>query len=345
MNFFKKEKITFLDSVKFGGFAIVVLILVVLIFALVKVAFQGISTGLGRNVFPSAMPSSKTFGYAEDAVYSSPGVATELSVRNVTTGIVPPYNGGTTGSTAEDFEVTDYNATIETRNLKKTCGALVALKSAEDVIFENSSEGTSNCSYTFKVKHIKVEGVLTTIEKLDPRELSENTYTIQRQIDDFTSEMEILQKKRASIDATLDSALKAYEEITKLATKTQNAEALAKIIDSKIQIITRLTNERISINEQLDRLARTKVDQLDRLEYTRFYVSVYERRYIDGQQLADSWKQEIRNLVEGVNSAIQFATVRLLTFLLWLLPSILYLFVLVFLVKYVWKAIRKVWFN
>jgi hypothetical protein len=157
--------------------------------------------------------------------------------------------------------------------------------------------------------------------------------------------VEVLQKKRASIDATLASALNAYDEVTRLATNSQNADALAKIIDSRIGIIERLTQERININEQLDRLARAKADQLDRLDYTYFSVSVQENKYIDGESLKDSWKQTLRDFVTQVNKVIQDVTVNLILLLFFIVQWALYAAIVLVVVKYGWKFGKHIWFR
>lgn len=278
-------------------------------------------------------------GYAVSESASMP----QLSARNSMPYPMPPQ--GTTGDTAEEFEVAQYSATIETRRLDDTCATVQALKERTDVIFENTNTYDQGCNFTFKVEKKSVEDVLAIIEKLDPKDLSENIYTIKAQIDDFTSEVEVLTKKRASIDQTLTNALAAYDEITRLATNTQNADALAKIIDSKIGIIERLTQEKININEQLDRLARAKADQLDGLDYTRFNVNVYENKFVDGEQLKDSWKQALREFVANVNRVLQDVTVGLVLLLLLIAQWVLYAAIVLVVAKYGWKIGKYIWFR
>jgi len=269
---------------------------------------------------PSASSAYDPAYYAEGSA-SYGGVQKTLSVRNVAS-ILPP-SPGTTGNTAEAYEVTDYSAQVETRDIRKTCGHIKDLKSFSYVIFENASESDKRCSYTFKVEHKRVAEVLSAIKALDPKDLTENTNTIKQLVDDFTSQTDILKKKRDSIDRTLDSALHSYDEITALATRTQNAEALAKIIDSKIGIIERLTQERININAQLDGLSRAKEDQLDRLKYTYFNVNAYEYAFFDGESIKDSWKASLKSL--------------------WLLPLLVYALIVLIVAKYTWRAAKHIW--
>jgi hypothetical protein len=287
------------------------------------------------------MEEAKMFAKGAPTTAGDGRMTTTLSIRNISP-IFPPI-GGTVGNNAEDFEVTDYSAFIETRDRESTCSAINDLKKLKYVIFENASESDKNCYYSFKVEHAHANEILASIKDLDPKELSENTYTIKRQLDDFTNEVEILEKKRDSIDQTLKSALNAYDEITALAVKTENADSLARIINSKIQIIERLTQERININTQLDYLSRAKAEQIDRLEYTYFNVNVYENRFVDIEGIGDSWKTAIKDFVNSINQSLQNATINLIALVFITLPYLIYLFVLLIGAKYGWRLAKSVW--
>jgi len=283
---------------------------------------------------------------AESAAYSKvAGSGIGLSIRNATTPSVTPNmdNGITAGDDSEEFEVTQYSANIETRRLEETCGKISSLKSRDDVIFENSYEYEKSCNYIFKVKKDSVEGVLVVINDLDPKELNENTYTIKRLVDDYTSEVEILEKKMQSIEETLAGAVKAYDDVTQLATKTQDVESLAKIIDSKINIIEKLTQARINTGAELERLERAKSQQLDQLDYTYFNVYILENKFIDGQNLKDSWKAAVKSFVNDVNKVFQDITVNLVVVLLLILQYAIYLFIILIVAKYAWRLAKGIW--
>lgn len=345
--------------VKIIGIGVVGVLLVAFAFQLIGSSFGALSgqvrgtmgmvaPGYGGGVgYDSVADSSDYYdgGYGTKAGYAVAPSMPELSARNAASMPYPMPPQGTTGNTAEQFEVAQYNATIETRRLDETCASVQNLKERSDVIFENANTYDRGCNFTFKVEKKSVEDVLDSIKKLNPKDLAENIYTIKNQVDDFTSEVEVLTKKRASIDQTLSSALNAYDEITRLATNTQNADALAKIIDSKIGIIERLTQERININEQLDRLARAKADQLDGLDYTRFNINVYENKFVDGQQLKDSWKQALRDFVANVNKVLQDLTVNLVLLLLLIAQWVLYAAIILVVAKYGWKFGKNIWFR
>jgi hypothetical protein len=333
---------------KIFALVFVAMLLLVVGFRLIGSTISPLLPGSNGNaVSTQASEGYSPGGYAYDdnakADYGEDGAVSELSARSTVPSPEPPYGGGTTGSDAEDFEVTQYNVSIETRNLERTCGDITDLKSLDYVIFENANEYDHGCNYTFKVAHDNVPEIVTILEDMDPRDLSENTYTIKRTIDNFTSELEILENKLATINQTLEDAVRAYDNITAIATRTQDAESLAKIIDSKIGVIERLTIQRINITAQLERLSRSKADQLDRLDYTYFYINVFENKFIDGEDLADSWKAAIKDSVRDINRALQDMTVNLFALLFGLIQYIIYLLILFFVVKYGWRFAKHMW--
>ncbi len=279
-------------------------------------------------------------GYAGNVAY---GKGTRLSMSNAASSMPRPMPYGSIGEDGEDFEVTQYYASFETHKKERVCDALVALKVRPEVIFESSNLHDAGCDFTFKVARPAVAEVLETLKGWRPREINENTHTIQKEVNDFTSEQEILEKKLIAIDETLESSLAAYEDITALATKTENADALTRIIDSRVGIIERLTQERISISAQLDRLSRAKASELDKLIYTYFSVTVYENRFLDPEHIKDSWKEALRLFVFNVNATIQDLTIGLLSSLFVLLQYLVYIAILLVVAKFGWRYAKQFW--
>ncbi|MHB8831085.1 MAG: hypothetical protein ACYC44_03165 [Patescibacteria group bacterium] len=349
MNFFERYNLKTSNVLKIAGLTLLAIIVLVVAFRLIGSSFNSVF----EKTKTASMPSQgvPVYDYANGSMAAQKAgyggeSAIGLSTRNITAtpSTAPIYgNSGTTGDTAENFEVTQYSATIETRQLDNTCATITGLKAREDVIFENSSEYDHGCSFVFKVKRDKASEILALIKGLNPKDLSENTYTIKNLVDDFTGETEILEKKLASVDETLKKAVTAYDDVTVLATRVENVESLAKIIDSKINLIERLTQERININSQLERLGRSKAEQLDRLEYTYFRISVSENKYIDWQSLKDSWKTTIKQFVRDCNQIVQDITINLVALLLLALQYAIYLFILLIIVKYGWQLVKYIW--
>lgn len=254
-----------------------------------------------------------------------------------------PTPGGVVGDTAENFEVTEYRASIETREKVAVCAEVFKLKKLTYVIFENANDTDRGCNYTFKVRNANVAEILATVKALNPKDLIENTYTIKRQLDEIDSEATILKRKLASVNKTLNDAIKAYDEVNASAIRAQNVDVLAKIINNKMELIERLTRQQIDISAQLERLSRAKVDNLDRVDYTYFYVNVYENKFVDGKAIKDSWKSAVKNLVNDINRTTQGMTISLISFLFAILRYVIYFLVLLIVGKYLWKFTKHIW--
>jgi hypothetical protein len=140
-------------------------------------------------------------------------------------------------------------------------------------------------------------------------------------------------------------ALAAYDEISVIATRVQDASSLAKIIDSKINLIERLAQARININSQLDTISRSKAEQLDRLDYTYFHVNVSENKFIDGKNLKTSWELALKEFVRNTNQTLQDITINLVGLLLLVIQYLIYLLILLVVAKYGWKFAKRLWFK
>lgn len=317
--------------------AAALLLLGVFVFAIVmRLLAPGIQNMQGGGVFmnkDAAMMEPAMMGYPDEV---------SLSARNIAPA---PYPGWTSGEDAEQFEVTDYSISIETGNRDDTCTEVAKLKELDYVVFETADEYDTACSYRFKVEREQVEAVLARIETFDPKYVSQNTRTIKEEIDDYTSQADILKEKLDAIDETLKSATKAYDDITTLATRALDADALARIIDSRINTIQRLTMERVQAAAELERVARAKSQALDRVSYSYFTVDIYELKFVDGTALSDSWKFAIQSFVFEVNLIVQEATIGLITFTISVLKYVLYLLVLLGVALLSWRIGRALWVN
>ena len=350
MEFLKKLDLKPMNILKITGLALAAVIVLTLAFRLIGATFfgsasplAGLKNTVSQGVSKISVGGGGSYGMAEMG-YAVSDEAFSLSARNVGSSIMPPIDNGTViGDDAEEFEVKQYSASIETRHLEDTCDKISGLKSREDVIFENANQYEHSCNYSFKVKKDSVAEILAIIEALNPKDLNESTFTIKNLIEDYTSEADILKKRLASIEEILNDAIKAYDEISRLATRTQDVESLAKIIDSKIMIIERLTQERVYINSQLERIERSKAEQLDRLEYVYFNVNVLENKFIDGENIKDSWKNAVKLFVSEVNETVQDITVNLVALLFVVLQYVIYFFIILVIVKYGWKITKNFW--
>lgn len=327
---------------KIMGLILLAILILSVFFNLIVAPLFSRGMGMGyKNYSYGGDFSSQSFAPSAKNVTSSSGIA--LSTRNVALEKGVMMEDAYTAGDAESFEVTDYYATIETRNLKRDCASIQDLKTRDYVIFESANNGERNCSFNFKVEKEKAEEVLGIIKGLDPRDLSQNVQTIKRQLEDFTSREEILKNKQVSIDETLKTAVAAYDEITAIATKTNNADSLAKVIESKVNIIERLTMERININAELERLGQDKSRQLDRLKYVNFQIGIYENKIVDGQQFKDFWKSSVKQFVIDANQLLNDLSLGLVSLALNLVKYLIYIFLLLVVGKACWKLAVRIW--
>lgn len=311
------------------------------------------------SLFQSLSGSSRTrFGLGESSLLSIPGTAMQVGRNAVEEAMdydyaapsagkaiispIPPITPPA-GNNAEEFEVTEYQASIRTRTLKKDCESINSLKRDPDIIFEEANEYDNGCHYSFKAVKEKTQSILGIINSMNPDNLSENTFTIKRTLDTLASEQEILERKMTSIEETLEDALRSYDEIISLANETRDAETLASVIESKLRIIESLTQQRLATREQLDRLLQAKADQEDRLNYTFFSVSITEDNYIDVDDVKDSWKNALQAFVQSLNSIAQALTIGLVALLFFAAQYIIYFFLLLMIAKFVWKRAKQLW--
>ncbi len=334
------KKFDFKTFLKFAGLGVFVLIALGLLISLGSFAVR-----TAFNISPQYSTDSVAMsGYGGG--YMMKGEMMDQNYNLSTRNVMPPMpmdDGYVSGSDLEDFEITEYNAYIKTGRLEKTCGEIEALKSFDYVIFENSNKGDKYCNYRFKVAKENEIAVLKIVQDMKPESLDINTETIKKQIADYTSEEEILTKRLEQIENTLEEAQNAYDEVTRLATRTSDVESLAKIINDKITLIEKLTNERLNTKNNLDRISRAKAEQLDRLDYTFFSVSVSESLIVDFKMIKDSWERELKNFVSDFNSLLQSLTIKLLSFGLILIQIAIYLTLALLIGKYGWRFVKFVW--
>lgn len=349
--FFKNNK-----PAKVAGLAVLGLTGIYLVINLPRMALPVVLPAM-----PGYYPSSeyKSSGYGDDYAFSEKynsvplassmelpmesggGISGLFSARNAA-GLADD-GGGIAGDAAENYETAEYRVNYESRDLEKTCAAVGGLKPRPEVIFENAVESDEYCRYTFKVQRAKAEEILGFLKGLGPKDVTENIYTIQERLEDYTGQIDILEKKLAVIDDTLNRANAAYDEVSGLATEQNDAETLSKVINNKINTIKQLTQERLNTAAQLEQLRRSKSLQADKLDYTYFNVYARDNSYIDWQNVKDSWQTAVKNAVGGLNRIIQSISVNLAIFLLEILQYAIYGAVLLIAAKYFWKAAKAIW--
>ncbi len=334
MNNLRKSNPRVLQILKIAGFSFLAIIVLAVLIGLFGLYGSRFNSGGVAGGMPSIAPSSEWAGgtIARDNAVGEYEVMGESLLRSEGVSV-----------DAEEFEITDYQAQIRARNLEESCSSVSGLKSLGYVIFESSSESSKSCHYSFKVERAHTPDVLAIIEDLNPDNISQNTRTIKSQLDDFVSEREILEEKIQAIEETLASATSAYDEITLVASRSADASSLARVVTSRIEVIERLSNERIKLAGQLERIIRAESEALERLDYSQFDIYIYESKYFDGKGMADSWRDSLRKFFDKANEALQGLTIGFATVILTILPIALYVLVLIFALKYIVRFTKYIW--
>lgn len=257
--------------------------------------------------------------------------------------IMPPSYGQVPGTDAESFEVSEYYVSVETRDKEHDCEYLLTLKGRAEVIFDNVNESDFGCNVSFKVERESVESVLSHLNELDPKDISENTYTIKREVGEYETQIEILEKKLASLDEALANALASYEEVESIARRNGDISALAQVTESKVTIIERITNSRLEVVAQLDQYSRAKAESLDRMNFVQFSVNVYENDFVKGDDLKASWVASLQELVRDFNTFLQDLSIGFVQFIFLVIKYILYASVLFLVLRPVIRKARIIW--
>lgn len=298
-----------------------------------RTMFMGESSSYDRNYYNGGMMNEMA-------------TSDSTSIQSLSKQVVIPPTPGTeptSGDTAEDLEIREHNGTIKTRKLDETCGTISELKALDYVVFENANEGKTSCYYSFKVKIEKENEILAKIKALNPESFDTQIYTIKKIVDDYDSELDILQKKLASIETTLADAQKTYDDLQVLATDKEDIESLAKIIDSKLNLINTLTQQRIEIRTEIDQFNKAKSEQLDRLNYAYFNLNIYEDLYFDFEAIKNSWKYEIKDFVNNFNELLQGISIQLARYVLNFIVGTIYFLISMGMLKIVWLFTKKIW--
>ena len=329
MKFLKKFDWSIKSIAKVIGIGLVGMIAISIIISLMSMSV--------RTVFDSGNQSYKYMGMEDEMSMNRLGGVQKMAMP------ITPQSQYTSGDDAEEFEIKEYNGTIKTRKLEKTCGIIQKLKSKDYIIFEQSDQNQISCYFKFKVVKENAEEVVAIIKKLKPENLNERIQTIKKAIEGADTELDILQKRLSANEQALTEAQKAYDEIGRAATRKGDIETLAKTIDNKLKLIGDLTKERMDIKERIDRIAKNRSDLTDQLKYTTFKINVYEDLIVDWKEIKDSWKYEIKSFVQNINEVLQGVTVNLFNFMIRFIQVVIYLFVSLFLIKYVWKVTKIIW--
>jgi hypothetical protein len=260
---------------------------------------------------------------------------------------MPPMPSVNGSRNAEKFERTGYNAHYETGRMSEVCDAIEALKPMAYVLFDSAYVGERNCNYVFRVESKKADEVVAKLKETNPKEWSVSIDTFAQQIENTGDYVATLQRRLDSIKETMKESEVAFARLTTLATQGGKVENLTTIITQKLAMVERLTNERLSLEEQIKQVTNNKTQQVDETAYAHFNVSVVTREIIDWRGLGDEWRNNLQNAIRSVSdvlSGVLFGLPVLLVWIVfWALGAGISILAAVVFAKYMWMWVVKVW--
>lgn len=230
------------------------------------------------------------------------GKSAGLAVQNYTMPVppMPMVNGS---RNAEKYERTGYSARFETRRFAETCDEIEGLKPLDYVLFDSANRAERSCWYSFRVETAHADEVLALIEDLGPTDLSVDVQTVAQSIEDSTDRVAALKRQRATIDATLAAAERAYDEAIR-AVRTSEVSGLGALVSDKLATIERLTNAKLSLDEQIRMLEAGTQSITDDTTYAHFSVSVSRISLVDWRALGASWRLAFESAIREASDLL-----------------------------------------
>jgi hypothetical protein len=339
--FFENTVFAKMSKFKIIALLLVALFVTALVLSVIKVLIGSVMDIQGRD-FTSSNE------YADSMAPS--GIAQKSLLRESgSDGMSQPAleEGNVIGSDAEAYEARSYDVLYKKSSIEKICNTVESWKPLQYVVFESATRRDTYCAYHVKVARDQVTTVLGEIEKLDPEELTAHTETMKKQAVEYRGQLDILLRKQEILERTLEDSMSAYDSVTSLATQNENIESLTRIITNKLNDITRLTNERIALSQQIDTLTQRIAEVNDQIEYVYFSIRVQKNDVFNLEDVKDSWVSKMRQFVYGVNSALQDLTLGVLELFLGLLKVVVYGGIigatLLVVGKYGWRSVKTFW--
>ncbi len=256
---------------------------------------------------------------------------------------IPPPFIETVSRLAESYETRDYSVSYQKRNIENICNTFNELKPLEYVVFQNSNISDTSCNFRFKVEVEREEEIIAIIKSLDPKDFNVNTFTLERTITNNRNEIAILERKIKMLDSLLERAQDKYTALR----NTDNATALVQAINNEINLIERVTNQKLSAQSRIDRLTNRNITQEERVDYSQFNISISEKKFIDWSGIGDQWKFAFEKFVSSLSESVQGLSIGLIMFIFNLAKFVIFLSLVVVTVvattKFLWIISKRIW--
>lgn len=285
-------------------------------------------------------------GYSEDIAYegkSSPSIGMGMSVSSIAP--MPPLyrENQVIGNNAEQYEVSEYGVLIRSAHFAQTCDDIESWRSSDVITFQSRERSVHSCSFRFKVARAELDSVLGLLKAMNPESLTVRTESIQERLQSYDQEKTILNDRLTSIEKTLSESEDYFAQLMKLATQSQDAEALAQIIESRIMQMERLNAERSNIQAEIARLEKARSEEQDQIGYAFFSVNVLDYNLVDGPAIREAWITYMQDFIRVLNSVVAGLTLGLIGYLLKVVQLVVYVIIIVVLAKTGYRLFKKFW--
>jgi hypothetical protein len=325
------------SKLRLVGIIFIGLLGLMLILTIIQSTFQKLQ-GVGQMNNSMMQFSDKSAGMMTDSVAPSSieygGGVDSVNVYEDSPSMPPaPSSAYTSGDDAESYESLSYNVSFKRADIENTCDTIESWKPLTYVVFESTSRNDASCDYRFKVKRDYAEIMISEIEKLKPENFTANTETVKKQLVEYSDRLSILLRKQEILENALESSSQAYSDL--------------KILATEVQDIGRLTEERILLSQEIERLSKNKTELEDTIEYVSFSLQVEKYDVLNLDTIKDAWVYRIRSFLYEGNMMLQNLTLGILSLILQLLMFVVYagivLFVVLFVGKHAWRGGREYW--
>lgn len=342
---FQSPKTTIVKRVKkYAVLALMVVGGLFVVLALFVILGVASFTGLGSQGFSSAPSAPGAPGVSPDYSRSTSGLADmEQAVSDesfmpspmpVPTSYVPNL---------EQYETTDYRASARTRDFDEACTLLRNLKTDDDIDFKNLSVNTNYCTATFFTKPEKVSVVLDQLQEISGVEISQTTESVTRRREQLQTESDVLRQQLASVERTLADAERQYTEITEVARASNDAAALTRAIRDKLSTIETLDQKRINLLSRLRSMSQQAADLDERIGVVAFTATFYRSFPVDADKKSRQWETAWKELSDAFTVFLIGFSAYLGIFILKIVQYAVYALVLLLLVRFGSKFVRRIW--
>ncbi len=243
----------------------------------------------------------------------------------------------------EQYETTDYTVSARTKDFDEACELVRTLKADNTIDFKRLDEQLNHCSATFYTSEERAQAVRERLAAIAGAEVTRSTVSVTRQREQLATESDVLRQQLTVVETTLADAERQYDEITEVARASNDASALTKAIRDKLSIIETLNQKRINLLSRLQHMNQQAADLEERIGVVAFNVSFTRSYPLDLDQKSRQWEAAWKELDAAVTTFLIGFSAYLGIFVLNVVQYAVYFLIIIVVVRFGWKLVRRLW--